>query len=37
MDIINNDTSNKARWVSIYSFDAEKGIGLIMGPYSLKD
>ena len=37
MDIINNDTSNKARWVSIYSFDAEKGIGLIVGPYSFKD
>lgn len=35
MDIINNDTSDKARWVSIYSFDAENGIGLIVGPYSL--
>ena len=37
MDIINNDTANKARWVSIYSFDAENGIGLIRGPYPLED
>lgn len=37
MNIINNDTSNKARWVSIYSYDTENGIGLIKGPYSLQD
>ena len=37
MDIINNDTSDKARWVSIYSYDTENGIGLIRGPYSLED
>ncbi len=37
MDIINNDTSNRAFWVSIYSFDAENGVGLIRGPYPLKD
>ncbi|MCK5196885.1 MAG: hypothetical protein KAR21_00955 [Spirochaetales bacterium] len=37
MDIINNDTGDRARWVSIYSFDAETGTGLIRGPYSLQD
>ena len=37
MEIINNDTSNKARWVTVYSFDTENGIGLIRGPYPLQD
>ncbi|MCK5198348.1 MAG: hypothetical protein KAR21_08360, partial [Spirochaetales bacterium] len=37
MDIINNDTSYKAEWVSIYSYDTENGIGLIRGPYPLGD
>jgi len=31
--IINSDTSNKARWISIYAFDSESGTGLIKGPY----
>jgi len=31
--IINNDTSNKASWISIYAFDLESGTGLIKGPY----
>ena len=33
--IINDDTGNKARWISIYSFDEESGRGLIRGPYNL--
>ena len=37
MNIINNDTSNKARWVSIYSYDTENGVGLIKGPYPIED
>jgi len=35
--IINSDTSNKARWISIYSFDSESGTGLIKGPYSFNN
>jgi len=35
--IINNDTSNKARWISIYSYDSELGTGLIKGPYPINN
>jgi len=35
--IINNDTSNKARWISIYSYDSESGTGLIKGPYPINN
>ncbi len=35
MDIINNDTSGKARWITLYSFDPGKGTGYIRGPYSV--
>lgn len=35
MDIIDSDTFNRGRWVSIYTVDVEKGIGLIRGPYPL--
>lgn len=33
--IIIHDTDNKAHWISIYSFNAETGTGLIRGPYLL--
>ncbi len=35
--IISSDTSNKAAWISIYSYDPESGTGLIKGPYSIKN
>ncbi len=35
--LINTDTSNKARWISIYSFDSESGTGLVKGPYSFNN
>ncbi len=36
LDIINNDTANRARWISLYSFDSDRGTGYIRGPYSLQ-
>ena len=31
--IIMNDTNNNAHWISIYSFNPDKGSGLVSGPY----